>query len=218
MNDVSDIEAETSSIENAMDKLLELEQSGTLDDLAEAANVISLAKEAMEDEMVVSMMHMASRLAEAGDGLATDETVRMADTMGANAGDLETALEKMIVLEQDGTLDDLTEAANTISLASEALDDDMVSSVVGAAGQAGELLDSAAGEPQALRNLEVLMAALGDAAADPSESPEQVGMIGALRKMGDPDVQRGMGFMLRLAGALGENLEARSEAYDQAEN
>ncbi|MFB6082088.1 MAG: DUF1641 domain-containing protein [Halanaeroarchaeum sp.] len=213
MNDVSDIEAETASIENAMDTLLELEQSGTLDDLAEAANVVSLAKEAMEDEMVVSMMHMASRLAEAGDGLATDETVRMADTMGANAGDLETALEKMIVLEQDGTLDDLAEAANTISLAAEALDDDMVSSVVGAAGQAGELLDAAAGEPQALRNLEVLMAALGDAAADPSESPETVGMIGALRKMGDPDVQRGMGFMLRLAGALGENLEARSERY-----
>jgi uncharacterized protein YjgD (DUF1641 family) len=133
--------------------------------------------------------------------------------MEAEAESIENAMSTLVELEQSGTFDDLTEAANMVSLASEAMDDEMVVSMVAAVTQAGELLDRAAGEPEAVRNLELLMGALGDAAADPSEEPEAVGMIGALRKMGDPDVQRGLGFMLRLAGELGAQLEERSDRY-----
>ncbi|AKH98567.1 DUF1641 domain-containing protein [Halanaeroarchaeum sulfurireducens] len=131
----------------------------------------------------------------------------------AESESIENAMETFIEMEQSGTLNDLAEAANTVSLASEAMDDEMVTSMVAAVSQAAELLDRAAGEPEAVRNIELLMAALGDAADDPSEPPESVGMIGALRKMNDPEVQRGLGFLLQVASALGEQLEDRSDRY-----
>ncbi|MGM0399422.1 MAG: DUF1641 domain-containing protein [Halobacteriota archaeon] len=132
----------------------------------------------------------------------------------AEAESIENAMNALVELEQSGTLDDLTQAANTVSLASEAMDDEMVVSGVSAVTQAGELLDRAAGEPEAVRNLELLMCALGDAADDPSDPPEAVGMLGMLRKMNDPDVQRGLGFIFQLAGEVGQKLEKRSGRYE----
>ncbi len=130
------------------------------------------------------------------------------------AESVQNALKTLVELEESGTLDDLAEVANTVSLASEAVDDDMVKSLMRSTVRAGELFDTAAGEPEALRNLEVLTGALTESAPDPAEAPDRVGMVGALRKMRDPDVQRGLGFTLQLLGQIGEQLEARADRYD----
>lgn len=127
---------------------------------------------------------------------------------------IQNALDTLVQLEEDGTLEDLAQVANIIALASEAVDDDMVQSLMRSTVRAGELFDTAAGEPEALRNLEVLVGALTESAPEPAETPDRVGMVGALRKMRDPDVQRGLGFTLQLLGGLGEQLEDRAERYD----
>lgn len=145
----------------------------------------------------------------------------MSDTKPAAEGteeSIENVLETLSELEETGTIDDLAQLAKIISLASEAIDDDMIKSTTRATVRAGELFDTAAGEPAALRNLEVLTAALSETASDPTDPPDGVGMIGLLRTLNDPSVQRGLGFALALLGELGDQLEVRAERYpDPAE-
>ncbi|MEF8825761.1 MAG: DUF1641 domain-containing protein [Halapricum sp.] len=140
----------------------------------------------------------------------------MSDTETADDMDsesIENVLETLVELEETGTIDDLAQAATTISLASEAIDDDMVQSTTKATVRAGELFDTAASEPAALRNLEVLTAALSETASDPTDPPDKVGVLGLLRKLNDPSVQRGLGFALTLLAELGDQLEVRAERY-----
>ncbi|MFW5937470.1 MAG: DUF1641 domain-containing protein [Halanaeroarchaeum sp.] len=211
-NDASTLEEESAALENAMETMLELEQSGSLDDLADAANTISLVADAMDDEMVISAMDMGSTLAEAGDGMATEGTVRMAESVGENADDLNAALEKMVQLEQDGTLDDLLEASNAISLAGDAIDDEMIVSLMGMVGDLGQAADGAA-QTNAIRTFQAMTDAL-DEAAD-FEAAEPVGMVGMLKMMRDPEVQQGMGFLLSLMKAFGHQIDRRKNAYEQ---
>ncbi|MFB6267421.1 MAG: DUF1641 domain-containing protein [Halodesulfurarchaeum sp.] len=207
--DRSTVEAESAAIESAAETMLELQQDGTLDDLADAATAISLLAEAMDDEMVQSLMATGTTLAEAGDGLATDGTVRLSESVGANADELDATLSKLVELERDGTLDDLLEAATTVSLLAEAMDDEMITSVMTTAARLGEVADSAA-QPDALRTIQTMMDALDEAGA--AEEPEQVGLLGTMSKLRDPDVQTGMGFFFAFAGALGRQLDRRAEA------
>lgn len=131
-----------------------------------------------------------------------------------NGDSVQNALETLVELEETGTLDDLAAAANVVSLAAEAVDEDMVRSTTRAVVHAGELFDSAAGEPEALQNLELFTAALSETAADPADPPEGVGPIGAARKLNDPDVKRGMGFMIQFLSELGDQLDTRARRYD----
>lgn len=131
-----------------------------------------------------------------------------------NGDSVQNALETLVELEETGTLDDLAAAANVVSLAAEAVDEDMVRSTTRALVHAGELFDSAAGEPEALQNLELFTAALSETAADPADPPAGVGPLGAARKLNDPQVKRGMGFMLQFLGELGDQLDTRARRYD----
>lgn len=126
---------------------------------------------------------------------------------------LEEAAQTVIELQQDGTLDDLTEAATAISLMGEALDDEMVMSVMALANQLGMVADGATQE-NTVRTLSAMMDAMDEANA--FDEPQQIGMLGAAKKMRDDDVKRGLGFLLEFLGALGRQIERRSEAYEQS--
>jgi hypothetical protein len=55
-----------------------------LDVVNELLDVVALGEGALTDEMVVELAGTASTLAESADGLATDETVALAETIGSN--------------------------------------------------------------------------------------------------------------------------------------
>ncbi|MDZ7849857.1 MAG: DUF1641 domain-containing protein [Halodesulfurarchaeum sp.] len=137
------------------------------------------------------------------------------DELEAESEAIQEAADTMVELQQDGTLDDLTEAATAVSLLANALDDEMVVEAAGLANELG-LVAGSANQPNVIRTLATMMDAMDEANA--FEDPEQVGMFGAVGKMRDPDVQRGLGFLLEFLGALGRQIERRSEAYEQAEN
>ncbi len=99
-----------------------------LDAVNELLDVLSLGESALDDEMVRELSATGSTLAESADGLATDETVALAETVGENGDDLREALDTLLALQQSGTLDDLAELAEVGSLATAALDDEMVTS------------------------------------------------------------------------------------------
>ncbi|WP_123619643.1 DUF1641 domain-containing protein [Halorubrum sp. CSM-61] len=172
-----------------------------LDAVNELLDVLSLGESALDDEMVRELSATGSTLAESADGLATDETVALAETVGENGDDLREALDTLLALQQSGTLDDLAELAEVGSLATAALDDEMVTSLAGTGAAVGEVAQTAA-DDDTRDGIETLLESVGEAER---ESPEQVGAVGLLRGLRDPDVQYGLGYLLALAGAIGRD-------------
>jgi uncharacterized protein YjgD (DUF1641 family) len=170
-----------------------------LDAVNELLDVLSLGESALSDEMVRELSATGSTLAESADGLATDETVALAQTVGENGDDLREALDTLLTLQRSGTLDELAELAEVGSLATAALDDKMVTSLAGTGAALGEVAQTAA-DGDTRDGIETLLESVGEAEREP---PEQVGAVGLLRGLRDPDVQHGLGYLLALAGAIG---------------
>jgi uncharacterized protein YjgD (DUF1641 family) len=171
-----------------------------LDTVNELLDVVELGEGALDDEMVASLVGTGSTLAEAGDGMATDETVRLAESVGANGDDLADALETLATLQRTGTLDDLVELAQVASLASSALDDEMVASLAGTGSSLGELAHVAS-EDDTARGMRRLLASVGDVE---DAEVEGMGVVGLARSTRDPEVRHGLGYVVALARALGQ--------------
>ena len=175
-----------------------------LDAVNELLGVLSLGESALTDGMVRELSATGSTLAESADGLATEETVALAEAVGENGDELRDALDTLVVLQRSGTLDDLTELAAVASLGSAALDDEMVRSLAGTGAALGEVAQ-AASDDDTRDGIETLLAGVGDAEREPAE---RVGPVGLVRELRDPDVQHGLGFLLAVAGAVGRERSA----------
>ncbi|WP_458208473.1 DUF1641 domain-containing protein [Haladaptatus sp. NG-SE-30] len=183
-----------------------MERLGLVNGVLDAAEVGTAA---LDDRMVAELAGTAGTLAEAADGLATQETVELSESVGENGTELADALETLVRLQESGTLDELAQLADLVSLLSGALDDEMVATLVGAGSSLGEVADTAS-DPDTIRGMETLLHAVGDA-SDPETPPERVGMVGMLRATRDPEVQTGLGFMLAIAKALGRDVQREPE-------
>ena len=170
-----------------------------LDAVNELLDLLALGEAAMDDEMAASLAGTASTLAESADGLATEETVALATATGENGQDLAAALETVAEMQASGTLDDLADLAQVASLATAAMDDEMVTSLADTGSSVAELAD-AAGEEDTRDGLATLLGAVGDAEA---ADPDAVGVLGLARATRDPEVKQGFGYLLALASALG---------------
>jgi len=194
LSEPSDLEAAIEQNPEAVAEFVE-----HLDAVNELLDVLSLGESALTDEMVRELSSTGSTLAESADGIATDETVALAETVGENGDELREALDTLIVLQKSGTLDELAEIAEVGSLATAALDDEMVRSLAGTGAALGEVAQTAA-DDDTRDGVETLLDGLGEAERG---GPEQVGPVGLLRGLRDPDVQYGLGYLLALAGAIG---------------
>ena len=170
-----------------------------LDAVNELLDVLALGESALDDEMVRELSSTGSTLAESVDGLATDETVSLAETVGEDGDDLREAVETLLVLQRSGALDELVEIAEVGSLATAALDDEMVTSLAGTGAALGEVAQTAA-DDDTREGIETLLKSLSEAERD---APERVGTVGLVRGLRDRDVQYGLGYLLTLAGAIG---------------
>jgi uncharacterized protein YjgD (DUF1641 family) len=170
-----------------------------LDAVNELLDVLSLGESALDDEMVRELSATGSTLAESADGLATDETVALAEAVGENGDELRAALDTLVTLQRSGTLDELAEIAEVGSLATAALDDEMVASLAGTGAALGEVAQTAA-DDETRDGVETLLKGVGEAEREP---PERVGAVGLLRGVRDPEVQYGLGYLLAVAGAIG---------------
>lgn len=180
-----------------------------LDLVNELLDVVALGRASMDDRMVATLAERSTHLAASADGLATAETARLADRLGADGDELEAALETLVDLQRSGTLDDLADAASLLSLAMAAADDEMIASFARLGTELGAVAD-AAGDPDAARGIETMLVAVAEA-SDPSEPPAPTGAIGLVRSLRDPDVKRGLGFLIAIAGALGHELDRNGD-------
>ncbi|APW99623.1 hypothetical protein CHINAEXTREME_18420 [Halobiforma lacisalsi AJ5] len=176
-----------------------LERLDVVNDLLDTAD---LATAAMDDRMVQELSGTATNLGAAADGLATDEVARLGEATGENADDLADALETLARLQRSGTLDDLVALADLAALASNAMDDGMVTDLAATGTRLGELADTASDE-DTVRTLESLLEAVGEASADP---PEPVGFRGLVSALRDLNVRRGLGFAIAVARGIGKRL------------
>jgi uncharacterized protein YjgD (DUF1641 family) len=176
-----------------------IDNLGAVNDLLDGTAV---ATSAMDDEMVQNLAATGTNLGAAADGLATPEAAELGEVAGENAGDLAEAIETLARLQRSGTLDDVLALADTLSLLTAAMDDEMVKNLTATGSRLGELADTAADEEVA-GSLESVLEAVGEAGDQPPDPPGVVGMVRAMR---DPDVQSGMGYLLAVAGARGRDL------------
>jgi uncharacterized protein YjgD (DUF1641 family) len=187
---------ETAVAEHPEEIVAFVERLGLVNELLDTT---ALATAALDDEMVARIAGTSSLLVESADGLATPETARLAASVGENAEDLEGALETLVRLERTGTLAELAELADAATLLTAALDDEMVARLARTGSSLGEVADTAA-EPETARGIQQLLGAVGEAGDEP---PEAVGAVGLVRALRDPEVKRGMGFLVALARGLG---------------
>ncbi|RXK46628.1 DUF1641 domain-containing protein [Halorientalis pallida] len=176
-----------------------LDNLGAVNDLLDGTAV---ATSAMDDEMVQNLAATGTNLGAAAEGLATPAAAKLGEAAGENADDLAEAIETLARLQRSGTLDDVLALADTLSLLTAAMDDEMVQNLTATGSRLGELADTAADEAVA-GSLESVLEAVGEASDQPPEPP---GVVGTVRALRDPDVQSGMGFLLAIARALGRDL------------
>lgn len=175
-----------------------------LDVVNELLDVVELGSGALEDDMVVELTGTAATLAEAGDAAATPETVRLAASVGENGDELSDALETLVELQRTGTLDDLAALADIVSLASGALEDDVVAELAAAGTALGEIADEAA-DPNTVRGTTALLRAVGQA-SDADDPPKPIGLLGTIRALRDGDVRAGIGYFVSIAKSVGASL------------
>lgn len=171
-----------------------------LDAVNELLDVLALGESALTDEMARELAGTTATLAESADGLATEETVGLAAAVGQNGEELSEALESLVALQQSGTLPELVELAEVVSLLTSALDDEMVRSLSATGSSLVELAETA-DDDETRRGLETMLNGVGEAER---ESPDRVGPVGLLKASRDPDVQYGLGYVVAIARALGE--------------
>jgi len=172
-----------------------------LDAVNELLDVLDLGERAMSDEMIRSLASTGSTLAESADGLATEETVGLAETVGENGAELQAALDSLVTLQQSGTLDDLLELAQVLSLLSSALDDEMVRSLAGTGSALGEVAQTAA-DDDVRDGLQTVLTSVGTAER---ETPEAVGALGLVNQLRDPDTRHGLAYVVAIAQAIGQS-------------
>lgn len=148
----------------------------------------------------------------AADAEAAEGPDRLTAVLEENADELATGLERVARLEATGDLETLVGLANTIGLLAAAVDDDIVMSVGGTAGSLGEVADTTA-DPDTVAGVRTLLEGLGEAAGE--KPPEQVGTVELMRTLRNPDVQRGLGFLVAMIRAVGVQLEDEREAIDR---
>ena len=133
-----------------------------------------------------------------------DVPAEVATALEDNPEAVAETIETITRLQESGTLDDLAGLADMVSLLTAATDDEMAMKLSGTAGRLGEIADTAADDDVA-RGLESTLAALGEATA---EEPREIGLLGLVRAMRDPEVRAGMDFLVQVAGALGRERQA----------
>jgi uncharacterized protein YjgD (DUF1641 family) len=176
-----------------------LDNLGGVNDLLDGTAV---ATAALDDEMVTTLAETGANLGAVADGLATPEAAQLGEAAGENAGELAEAIETLARLQRSGTLDDVLALADTLSLVSAALDDEMVTNLTATGSRLGELADTAADDDVA-GSLQAVLRAVGEAGDQPPESP---GLLGLAKGLRDEDTQAGLAYLLSLASALGREL------------
>jgi len=196
--------------DNAEDVAALLDRSGQLGALLDA---LALLEDGLDDEMVTDLATDATTLGLAADELAAPETVTLSAAVGEHGEELATTIERLATLQRTGTLDSVLEIADALALATDAADDEMMTTLAATGTSLGEVAAATADDDVRDGLLDLLD---GVARAD-ADSTDPVGAVGLLRATREPEVQAGLGHLLALARGIGANRLDRPDERDAPE-
>jgi uncharacterized protein YjgD (DUF1641 family) len=173
-----------------------LDRSGQLGELLDA---LSLLEDGLDDEMVATVTGDATTLGLAASELAEPETVAVSAAVGQNGDELATTIDRLATLQHTGTLDSLLEVADALALATDAADDDMLTTLAATGTSLGTVAAATADDDVRDGLLDVIEGVGRANAADAAP----VGAVGLLQALRDPEVQAGLGYLVAVARGIG---------------
>jgi len=122
----------------------------------------------------------------------------VAETLAEHAESVARAVRILSRMEREGTLEELADLLTLVKLMKDALTDDMVVGLV----RRAEGLAGAATDPALTELLQKAPGAVRAAQAAAARTAEPPGVMGLLKEMRDPQVRRGLAFLLSLVKHL----------------
>jgi uncharacterized protein YjgD (DUF1641 family) len=137
--------------------------------------------------------------------MSEEETVKQLEPLlkkiAENQEQLIEAIDKLVWLEKSGNLDALLGFSALIKIVQDSISDAVVERNMEMVSNIG-LISTKFTSDRAL----VLLNALGDAICRCEKEPEPVGMVGLMKALREPEVQKALGMLLNIARELGKNI------------
>ncbi|MDI3498496.1 DUF1641 domain-containing protein [Archaeoglobus sp.] len=137
--------------------------------------------------------------------MSEEETVKQLEPLlkkiAENQEHLIEAIDKLVWLEKSGNLDALLGFSALIKIVQDSISDAVVERNMEMLANIG-LISTKFTSDRAL----VLLNALGDAICRCEKEPEPVGMVGLMKALREPEVQKALGMLLNIARELGKNI------------
>ncbi|AAB90688.1 DUF1641 domain-containing protein [Archaeoglobus fulgidus] len=137
--------------------------------------------------------------------MSEEETVKQLEPLlkkiAENQEHLIEAIDKLVWLEKSGNLDALLGFSALIKIVQDSISDAVVERNMEMISNIG-LISTKFTSDRAL----VLLNALGDAICRCEREPEPVGMVGLMKALREPEVQKALGMLLNIARELGKNI------------
>ena len=183
------------SLENSLDKIAELEKSGTLQTLKDMGDFVAGFSKGMTDSMVERMAGTAEKLTELTDL-----------TLNYNVKPLLDAGESLI---NSGTLDDLIELANATAAARKMLTDGLVDRVVNTAQAMVEAIMTQVDVKEAIKSINRSTIKTINNAKE--EKYAKGGILSLLSMAKNPEIMQGLKFMMLLSKNLTSDINEHAE-------
>ena len=183
------------SLENSLDKIAELEKSGTLQSLKEMGDFVAGFGKGTTDAMIERMAGITEKLAE-----LTDLTLNY---------NLKPLLDTGESFINSGTLDDITELANAAAAARRMLTDGLVDRVVNTAQAMVEAVITQVDVKEAIKSINRSTVKTINNAKE--EKYTKGGILSLLSMAKDPEIMRGLKFMMLLSKNLTGDIKEHAE-------
>jgi uncharacterized protein YjgD (DUF1641 family) len=183
------------SLESSLDKIAELEKSGTLQSLKEMGDLAAGFSKGMTDQIVERMAGTAQKLAE-----LTELTLNY---------NLKPLLDTGEAFINSGTLNDLVELSDGVAAARRMMTDGLMERAV---GTGLELVEALLTQIDIKELINVINCSTHEALTESAEPKYHKGGVLSLVAMTkDPDVMNGLKFMMILAKNLTKNLRENEQ-------
>ena len=183
------------SLESSLDKIAELEKSGTLQSLKEMGDFVAGFSKGTTDAMVERMAGTAEKLAE-----LTEMTLEY---------NLKPLLDTGEAFINSGTLNDLVELSNGVAAARRMMTDGLMERAV---GTGLELVEALLTQIDIKELINVIDCSTHETLTESSDPKYHKGGVLSLVSMTkDPDVMNGLKFMMILAKNLAKNLKLNEQ-------
>jgi|ECHhosMinimDraft_1075155.scaffolds.fasta_scaffold02039_3 Uncharacterized conserved protein len=203
LQEIADLLDELSTVNETLDKLRDMKESGTLDALVNLSYGLKSLRDLMNEDAVRNLSKYISNVMEFASSV-DEETIQSWKNMAADLKGIEKLVTKLNELNNIGALDTLLEMAYWLKSLRDLMNEDAVRNL---SAKISSLLEVSDELSEFMRN--GWLGKIGDIMASGEmktamKDPPKVGLTGIIRMLSDPDVQKGMGLVMTFLKVMGK--------------